>query len=191
MVKGHRSEQIVLIAGASGLLATNIFKPFLQAATRSAAPSAMKPQQQKSTPSSQTIPNLTTSISSPCRTPPQRSHRATLDRVSGVIHIAMPIFLDFVAFDASELAPAIKGTENILSSISTHGHAVKSIVITSSFTAVFDATLGLAPGRVCTQKDWNSVTFGFTTENPAWAYALGQGEGLKARMGMVRQHQGV
>jgi len=57
------------------------------------------------------------------------------------------------------LDPVIKGTTNILSSISAYVPNVRRVVITSSFAASLDPPKGLRPGYIYTEEDWNPKTY--------------------------------
>ncbi|KAF8887407.1 hypothetical protein BD779DRAFT_1527952 [Infundibulicybe gibba] len=66
------------------------------------------------------------------------------------------------------IEPAKVGTLNLLNAALEYGHRVQRVVVTSSFSAVFD--LGRPLGTVFTAKDWNET---------AKEYALAKGDALE------------
>jgi hypothetical protein len=56
------------------------------------------------------------------------------------------------------VAPAVGSTKSILASIKNLAPTVKRVVITSSLSAVIDASKGIRPNYVYTEKDWNPVS---------------------------------
>ena len=70
--------------------------------------------------------------------------------VDAVIHVASPV--QFIAGPPEEIiVPAVKGTTNLLKSVSTHGSSVKRVVITSALGAV---TTFLVE-KCYDETDWN------------------------------------
>lgn len=76
-----------------------------------------------------------------------------------VIHTASP-FLYKVAENNEQdfLAPAVKGTEEILKAIKAFAPSVKRFIFTSSFAAVGDFKAG-DNGKTYTEEDWNPTTW--------------------------------
>lgn len=64
------------------------------------------------------------------------------------------------------LRPAIQGTRVACEAAKQCG-SVKKLVIMSSFAAVYDAALGLQPGKVYTEEDWSPLGYaeGRDTDN--------------------------
>ncbi|KAK4697587.1 hypothetical protein P7C71_g517, partial [Lecanoromycetidae sp. Uapishka_2] len=90
-----------------------------------------------------------------------------------VIHTASPFLYKAVEDNQKDLlAPAIKGTEEILKSIKDYAPNVKRVVLTSSCAAVLDFKAG-DNNRVYTDDDWNPTT---------WEQAV-QGEKTEAYRG--------
>jgi nucleoside-diphosphate-sugar epimerase len=101
------------------------------------------------------------------------------------MHLAAPYNVSLTNNEDDVLIPAIKGTESILKSVHAHGAAVKRVIITSSFAAIYNPTKGLNPGHAYTEDDWSPITYeiardgdGFTAyfgakllgERAAWDY---------------------
>jgi nucleoside-diphosphate-sugar epimerase len=64
----------------------------------------------------------------------------------------------FSSKDPNEIvSPAVDGTKSILRSIKNLAPTVKRVIITSSFAAIVDASKGLRPNYVYSEKDWNPV----------------------------------
>ena len=76
-----------------------------------------------------------------------------------VVHTASPFLYKAVEDNEKDfLAPAIKGTEEILKAIKAFAPSVKRVVLTSSCAAVLDFKAG-DNGKVYTEKDWNPTTW--------------------------------
>ena len=75
--------------------------------------------------------------------------------VQGVAHTGSPFHFNVENDPIGKLInPAVKGTENILNSILSHGKDVKRVVITSSFASVVHPVDGVVTFTV--DKDWNT-----------------------------------
>ncbi|PVF94241.1 NAD(P)-binding protein [Serendipita vermifera] len=74
------------------------------------------------------------------------------------IHTATPCHWN--ATDPNEMVtPAVGSTKSILASIKNLAPTVKRVIITSSMSAVIDASKGIRPNYVYTEKDWNPITW--------------------------------
>lgn len=89
----------------------------------------------------------------------------------GVLHLASPYTYDVSDNVRQLLKPAVLGTKTILKAALTESK-IKRVVITSSFASVFDASKGLQPGVVLSEKDFSPLTWedGANTRDPAVAY---------------------
>ncbi|TGZ82745.1 NAD(P)-binding protein [Ascodesmis nigricans] len=88
-----------------------------------------------------------------------------------VLHTASPFHFNITrSIDEDLLNPAINGTRNVLAAVKQYAPSVKTVVITSSFASIVDAGLGLAPGKVYTEKDWNPITLEQARENASLGY---------------------
>ncbi|KAG8688192.1 methylglyoxal reductase (NADPH-dependent) gre2 [Ceratobasidium sp. 394] len=79
------------------------------------------------------------------------------NKFDAVLHTSSPVVFNVTDIIKDLLTPAIKGTTEILKSIDSYGPAVKRVVVTSSFSAVFDPSKGDRPGYAYSEKDWNPV----------------------------------
>ncbi|RFU24818.1 hypothetical protein B7463_g11523, partial [Scytalidium lignicola] len=81
-----------------------------------------------------------------------------LNRVTHVAHVASPLIIGATDIENELLIPTIQGTVGLLKSASKI-KSVKSVVITSSFAAVFDPAKGWRKGYTYTLSDWNPITY--------------------------------
>jgi len=91
--------------------------------------------------------------------------------VDYVVHVASPVKFDSTDNERDLLLPAINGTKSVFQAASKE-LKVKRVVITSSFGAVYDPSKGTRPGYVYTSKDWSPLTYddGKNATIPANAY---------------------
>ncbi|KAI1613148.1 hypothetical protein EDD37DRAFT_648658 [Exophiala viscosa] len=75
-----------------------------------------------------------------------------------VAHIASPLVVGAKDVEKDVLVPAIQGTLSLLKS-AARSSSVESVVITSSFAAVFDPAYDLRPGCTYTPLDWNPISY--------------------------------
>ena len=77
-----------------------------------------------------------------------------------VLHLASAFNYDTAPgeFEEKLMIPAVKGTQVICQAAEQHA-SIRRVVIMSSFASVYDASLGLQPGRVYTEKDWAPLTY--------------------------------
>jgi nucleoside-diphosphate-sugar epimerase len=74
--------------------------------------------------------------------------------------MASPFVMEGITDNVKELLdPAVKGTTGILSAILEHNPSVKRVVITSSFSSMWNGTKGTWPDHTYTEEDWNPVTW--------------------------------
>ncbi|CAG8886154.1 unnamed protein product [Penicillium egyptiacum] len=85
---------------------------------------------------------------------------ATLQGCQAVLHLASAFTYDAVPgeFEEKLMIPAVKGTQIVCEAAKQHS-SIRRIVIMSSFASVYDASLGLQPGSVYTEKDWCPLTY--------------------------------
>lgn len=80
-----------------------------------------------------------------------------------VIHTASPFFRPSSDPEKTILKPAIKGTTNILKAIKQHAPQVEHVVITSSFAAILNHYLEGGffgdPSYVYSEKSWSALTY--------------------------------
>jgi nucleoside-diphosphate-sugar epimerase len=99
--------------------------------------------------------------------------KLTISVSNQVMHLASPYSYAVKDNEKELLIPAICGTQSILESVRGHGDDVEHVVITSSFSAIFDVSKGLNPGYVYTEKDWNPITYEAARDGDAGAGYFG------------------
>ncbi|EGV64828.1 hypothetical protein PSN45_005174 [Yamadazyma tenuis] len=89
----------------------------------------------------------------------------------GVLHLASPFSYTVTDMEAQLLKPAYDGTVTMLEASLTEPK-VKRVIITSSFAAVYDASKGLQPDYVYTEKEFSPLTWedGANTKDVSLAY---------------------
>lgn len=77
-----------------------------------------------------------------------------------VMHLASAFNYDAAPgeFEEKLMIPAVKGTRVICEAAQQYS-SIRRVVIMSSFASVYDAGLGLQPGRVYTEEDWAPLTY--------------------------------
>lgn len=85
---------------------------------------------------------------------------SALEDCEAVLHLASAFNYDAVPaeFEEKLMIPALKGTQVICEAAGSQP-TVRRVVIMSSFASVYDASLGLQPGRVYTEQDWCPLTY--------------------------------
>lgn len=89
-----------------------------------------------------------------------KSLSTALQDCQAVLHLASAFNYDAVPaeFEEKLMIPALKGTQVVCEAAKEHS-SVRRVVIMSSFASVYDASLGLQPGRVYTEEDWCPLTY--------------------------------
>ncbi|KAI1136252.1 putative NADPH-dependent methylglyoxal reductase GRE2 [Hypoxylon sp. FL0543] len=108
-----------------------------------------------------------------------------------VMHTASPFTIRPVD-SADFLDPAIKGTTEILSSITRVAPSVKRVIITSSFAAIGDLAGNPLSNKTYTREDWNPVTIeqARATQNPNITYPASKKFAEKAAWDFVKEGKG-
>jgi nucleoside-diphosphate-sugar epimerase len=85
---------------------------------------------------------------------------SALQDCQAVLHLASAFNYDAVPaeFEEKLMIPALKGTQ-VVCEAAAQRSTVRRVVIMSSFASVYDASLGLQPGRVYTEEDWCPLTY--------------------------------
>lgn len=83
-----------------------------------------------------------------------------LEGCQAVLHLASAFNYEAAPgeFEEKLMIPAVKGTRVVCQAAEQHA-SIRRVVIMSSFASVYDASLGLQPGRVYTEKDWAPLTY--------------------------------
>lgn len=151
-------NQIVLVSGASGFVATHIVDAFLSAgySVRGTVRSEETADKVRRT-FPQHEAKLSFTIVSDIGKP--NAFDDAVKGVDGVIHTASPAQFQVEDNERDLLHPAINGTMNILNSIQKNAPGVKRVVITSSFASMVDLSKGDWPCHIYNEADWNPMTY--------------------------------
>ncbi|KAK0107021.1 methylglyoxal reductase (NADPH-dependent) gre2 [Cadophora gregata] len=148
----------VLITGGSGYVAAHVLNSFLsrgyhvRTTVRSQSSAEKIKQSHK-----KYIDQLSFAIVEDVATP--GAHDEAVKGVDGVIHTASPFQMTVTSNKTDLLDPAINGTLSLLTSIQAHNPHIKRVLITSSFAAILDLSLGTRPGYTYTESDWNPISY--------------------------------
>lgn len=99
-----------------------------------------------------------------------------------VLHTASPFHFHPVDYKRDLIDPAILGTTGILKSIKRHAPTVKTVVITSSFSAVINAA---SHPKVYDESSWNPITMEQASEGANIAYRVSKTFAEKAAWDFV------
>lgn len=93
---------------------------------------------------------------------------AAMQDCQAVLHLASAFSYDAKPgeFEAKLMIPALQGTQAVCRAASMQP-SIRRVVIMSSFASVYDASLGLQPGRVYTENDWCPLTYQDGVDAPA------------------------
>jgi nucleoside-diphosphate-sugar epimerase len=106
------------------------------------------------------------------------------------VHIAAPFLMNVEDNERDLLLPAVEGTKNILSAVSSHAPDVTRVVLTSSFAAVVNVFKGPWPEHTYTEVDWNPVEYEASkTGNGALAYCASKVYAERAAFDFVESNK--
>ncbi|GKZ58781.1 hypothetical protein AnigIFM49718_004617 [Aspergillus niger] len=171
------NNMLTLITGANGFIATHCIATLLRAghSIRGTVRSAEKATATLSALHAAGIPHLDTSLELVV-VPDPTDLAQFLPAAAGcdaILHLASAFTYDAKPgqFEERLLRPAIQGTR-VACEAADQCERVRKLVIMSSFAAVYDAALGLQPGKVYMEEDWSPLGFeeGSNTDNVAVAY---------------------
>lgn len=163
---------LTLITGANGFIATHCIATLLRAghSIRGTVRSAEKATATLSALHAAGVPHLETSLDLVV-VPDPTDLAQFLPAAAGcdaILHLASAFTYDGEPgqFEERLILPAIQGTR-VACEAAHQCESVKKLVIMSSFAAVYDAALGLQPGKVYTEEDWSPLGFeeGRDTDN--------------------------
>ncbi|KAJ5995867.1 hypothetical protein N7481_002844 [Penicillium waksmanii] len=121
-----------------------------------------------------------------------QSLSSALQDCQAVLHLASAFNYDAVPaeFEEKLMMPALKGTQ-VVCEAAAQQSTVRRVVIMSSFASVYDASLGLQPGRVYTEEDWCPLTYedGVNASAVPIAYRASKVVAERAAWDYVRDHQ--
>ncbi|KAK6220216.1 nad dependent epimerase dehydratase [Colletotrichum tabaci] len=154
----------ILLTGANGFVAQHILSQLLQAghSVRAVVRTQSKADQLSTTFRAFTSAQFETHVVPDITAPSAFDEALTSSRpFDGVIHTASPFNYRAVSSNLEFLEPAVKGTTEILSSITRVAPSVKRVVLTSSMAAVINwgAPKETDPPKVYTDADWNPITW--------------------------------
>jgi len=112
-----------------------------------------------------------------------------IDGLEAVIHTASPFHYNVTDIKKDLLDPAVIGTTGILHAIKKNAPTVKSVVITSSFAAIIDASKGHRPGYAYSEVDWDPITETEALENPSNGYRASKTFAEKAAWDFVEKEK--
>ncbi|KAJ3539874.1 hypothetical protein NM208_g5310 [Fusarium decemcellulare] len=183
------SSKLVLVTGANGFIATHILQSLLQGGylvrgavrSQASADAILKtfPENSRSL-SLVVVPDMTV----------EGAFDQAVKGVDAVLHTASPFTLNVNDNETEMLVPAIKGTQVLLESVSTHGTDTKRVVITSSFAAMANLPKGLWPGHTYNEADWNEITYEYAkTADASTAYVASKALAEKAAWRFVHERK--
>lgn len=107
---------------------------------------------------------------------------------TGILHLASPYTYTVNDFVEGLLNPALNGTLSILKAAKQEP-AIKRVVITSSFAAVFDASKGMQSGVILSESSFSPLTYddGASTKDPAVAYRASKIVAERAAWDFIKQ----
>ena len=141
------SDQTILVTGATGFVATQVIKTFLNSGykVRGTVRSDASAQACR-----EIFPDAGDRLSFaivPDIAAPNAFHEALKDNdIDGVMHVASPFTFSAQDNEKDLLLPAINGMLNLLKAVKDNAPRVKRVVATSSFAAVLTVTDGMRPG---------------------------------------------
>ncbi|OOG00207.1 hypothetical protein ASPCADRAFT_504090 [Aspergillus carbonarius ITEM 5010] len=184
-------DQVILITGASGFLASHIVHYFLVSGyhVRGTVRSTATAEKVR-----QTFPQYAAQLSLVIFedvAQPGAFDRA-VQGVQGVIHTAAPFQVFGVENNERDLlTPAIQGTLNILQSIHEFAPQVQRVVLTSSIAAMMDGSKGKRAGHVYSELDWNPTPYEVAAAPGAPAglgYSTAKALAERAAWDFIRDH---
>ncbi|KAJ5691690.1 hypothetical protein N7488_012425 [Penicillium malachiteum] len=83
-----------------------------------------------------------------------------LDGCQAILHLASSFSYDASPgeFEDSLMIPALCGTQAICEAAQKQP-SIRRLIVMSSFASVYDADMGLQPGRIYTERDWSPLTY--------------------------------
>lgn len=157
------STSPVFVTGANGFIGAHCIAALLRSnhRVRATVRSSAKAASTTEALAVAGIPNLANLEMAVVEDPTDASVLAkTLPGCGSILHLASAFNYDARPgeFEDKLLHPAIAGTRAVVQAAATVP-GVERVVVMSSFASVYDASLGLQPGRVYTEKDWSPLGY--------------------------------
>ncbi|KAJ5768751.1 hypothetical protein N7520_003310 [Penicillium odoratum] len=157
------SGSLVLVTGANGFIAAHSIAFLLQSNyhVRATVRSTEKAEATRNALSTAGVQNLTrlqlVVVSDPTNLDALVD---VLGDCQAILHLASAFNYDAAPgeFEEKLMIPALRGTQAVCEA-AQRCPTVRRVVIMSSFASVYDASLGLQPGRVYTEEDWCPLTY--------------------------------
>jgi nucleoside-diphosphate-sugar epimerase len=154
---------LVLVTGGNGFIAAHCIATLLRSKyrVRATVRSSEKGEATRKSLSSAGVDNLCLLEFAVVPDPTDlKAFAATLHGCQAILHLASAFNYDAAPgeFKDKLMIPAVKGTEVVCEAARLEPN-IRRVVIMSSFASVYDASLGLQPGRVYTEKDWCPLTY--------------------------------
>ncbi|RMJ25087.1 Male sterility protein [Aspergillus sp. HF37] len=188
------SPSPVLVTGANGFIGAHCIAALLHAnhRVRATVRSSAKATATIEALKTAAIPNLANLETAVVEDPTDVSELAkTLPGCASILHLASAFNYDARPgeFEEKLLHPAIAGTRAVVQAAATVP-GIQRVVVMSSFASVYDASRGLQPGRVYTEKDWSPLGYeeGRDADHVATAYRASKVVAEKVAWDFVRDN---
>ncbi|KAJ5358357.1 uncharacterized protein N7496_010770 [Penicillium cataractarum] len=186
---------LVLVTGGNGFIAAHCIATLLRSghSVRATVRSTEKAEATRQALEKASVQNLTCLELVVVEDPTDlQALSPTLEGCQAVLHLASAFNYDAVPgeFEEKLMIPAVKGTQVVCEAAQQHP-SMRRVVIMSSFASVYDASLGLQPGRVYTEEDWAPLTYedGVNASAVPIAYRASKVVAERTAWDYVRDHQ--
>ncbi|GAA5982196.1 hypothetical protein JCM5350_003490 [Sporobolomyces pararoseus] len=151
------SQQLVLVTGGTGFVASAVILAYLEKGfkVRATSRSQEKADRWNAYHSDKDLKNLSWVIVKDIAE--EGAFDEAIKGVDILAHTASPFHYDIKDVEKDMLLPALSGTRSALRAAQKE-ESVKRVVVTSSFAAVLDFSK-LGPETTFTEKDWNPATY--------------------------------
>lgn len=156
-------KSLVLVTGGNGFIAAHCIATLLQSdyRVRATARSAEKGEATRQSLDAAGVENLSRLEFAVVPDPTDLQGLVpVLQECQAVLHLASAFNYDAKPgeFEKKLMIPAVKGTQ-VICQVAAQISSIRRVVVMSSFASVYDASLGLQPGRVYSEEDWCPLTY--------------------------------
>lgn len=156
-------KSLVLVTGGNGFIAAHCIATLLQSdyRVRATVRSAEKGEATRQSLDAAGVENLSRLEYSVVPDPTDLQGLVpVLQECQAVLHLASAFNYDAKPgeFEEKLMIPAFKGTQ-VICQVAAQISSIRRVVVMSSFASVYDASLGLQPGRVYSEEDWCPLTY--------------------------------